>query len=117
VLCRIPDLARLLGVTSQPQQMRVYVAARPFTSFGGDLMQRLSHDAKARMVDFGVCHYMVIFEDASGRFQMFDFGPLGGDVHVGGPRLGGSEQSSKRRKGRVQGEVRHTKVSIPLPQR
>lgn len=106
-MCRIPDL----GLACRPQQLQVYVAARPFTNFAGDLMQRLPHDAKARLVDFGVCHYMVIFEDTAGRLQMFDFGPLGGDVHVGTPRLLGSEKnSSKHRKGCVQGKVRHKQV-------
>jgi hypothetical protein len=52
--------ARLFSFcSSRPQQLQVYVAARPFTSFGGDLMKRLPHEAKALLVDIGVCHYMV----------------------------------------------------------
>lgn len=47
----------------------------------------------------------VVFEDASGRYTMFDFGPIGGDVHVGGPNL---RPTGKRK--RVKGEVRHTQV-------
>ena len=53
----------------------------------------------------------VVFEDPSGRLEMFDFGPLGGDVHVNAPGLQCSGSSNKRRKRSVQGEVRHTQVS------
>ena len=57
----------------------------------------------------------VVFEDASGRLEMFDFGPLGGDVHLNAPGLQCSGNGNKRRKRSVQGEVRHTKVSSGLP--
>jgi hypothetical protein len=60
----------------------MYVAARPFTSFGGELMQRLPAQAKSLLVDAGICHYMAIVREPSGKLFMFDFGPIGGDVHV-----------------------------------
>lgn len=59
-------------------------AARPFTEFGGDLLQRLSPETKMLMVDAGICHFMVVVKQPSQRLIMFDFGPVGGDVHVGG---------------------------------
>ena len=108
-------------------------------------MQKLPCNAKARLVDFGVCHYMVrtavgcggvafipcshlvaasasfygsldmqvVFKDDSGRLEMFDFGPLGGDVHVNAPGL--QCNGNKRRKRSVQGEVRHAQVSSDPP--
>jgi hypothetical protein len=116
-MCRIQEILGLVP-RRPPKPLRVYVACRPFTSFGGNLMQKLPRGAKSRLVDFGVCHYMVVFEDpASGQLQMFDFGPLGGDVSVGTPWQSFQERgqkSGKHRKGCVQGEVRHTQVRCEL---
>lgn len=99
---------------SRPGSHEVYVAARPFTAFGGDLMQRLSPEAKSLLVDAGICHFMFILRDPRGKLTMFDFGPIGGDVHVGIP-AGGADapkqgKPSKRKSKSVQGEIRITQV-------
>ena len=71
-------------------------------------MQRLPSSAKELMVDIGVCHYMLIFEDIQGSLTMFDFGPIGGDVHVGGPDLQSPTKQPKSKT--VAGEIRTTEV-------
>lgn len=76
-------------------------------------MQRLPSNVKQLMVDIGVCHYMLIFEDAQGSLLMFDFGPIGGDVHVGGPDIQASSKQPKSKS--VAGEIRKTQVSPPSP--
>lgn len=106
--------AGMLELAADPRcPLQVYVAARPFTQFGGDLMQRLPGSAKQLMVDIGVCHYMLIFEDTKGGLTMFDFGPVGGDMHVSAPTLQGASTPSKSKA--VPGEVRHTQVRPPRP--
>jgi hypothetical protein len=102
------------GTLQRARQSEIYVAARPFTSFCGSLMDRLSGDLKALMVDAGVCHYMMVVRDARGRCIMFDFGPVGGDIHVGGgsPRLtdpAGMCPTPSRSS--APGEIRRTQVS------
>jgi hypothetical protein len=125
----------LSSSSSHGARSEVYVAARPFTEFGGDLMQRLSPEAKLLMVDAGVCHFMVIVKQPSQQMVQLDFGPIGGDVHVGGmpqtlqtasatasalnrtaaEALSGSQDraaSQKKRKSKaVPGEVRVKQVS------
>jgi hypothetical protein len=101
-------------VSDRTRQVEVYVAARPFKSFCGALMDRLSGDLKAIMVDAGVCHYMMVVRDARGRCTMFDFGPVGGDIHVGGgsPHLtdrAGTGPTPSRSS--APGEIRRTQVS------
>jgi hypothetical protein len=100
--------------TRRPRDVEVYVAARPFTSFCGSLMNKLSCDAKAMMVDAGVCHYMMVVRDARGRCTMFDFGPVGGDIHVGSPSLQLSGCSAAAgtlpHKSSAPGEIRRTQV-------
>lgn len=79
----------------------VYVAARPFESFGGDLFQRLPAPVHDLLLDVGVCHFMAIFKDrSSGRMLQFDFGPVGGDIAIDGPLgdvLKEDRQHSKRK--------------------
>ena len=77
-------------------------------------MQRLPGSAKQLMLDIGVCHYMLIFEDAKGSLSMFDFGPIGGDVHVSTPDLQGPSEQPKSKS--VAGEIRYRQVS-PFPAR
>ena len=109
----------------------VFVAARPFTSFGGDLMQRLSPEAKARMVDAGICHFMMIVKEPSNKMTMFDFGPVGGDIAIRAARMQPCTQAAsstaalgtspaqppgsaqrKRKPRAVQGEVRVKQVPL-----
>eukprot|EP00892_Ulva_mutabilis_P007275 jgi/Ulvmu1/491/UM001_0499.1 len=102
--------ADMPGLPACPQcPLQVYVAARPFNQFGGDLMQRLPGSAKELMVDIGVCHYMLIFQDVKGGLLMCDFGPIGGDVHVSTPNLQDTSMQPKSKA--VAGEVRLTKIS------
>ncbi len=49
---------------------------------------------KRCIMDMGVCHYMVLLKDPSdGSCTMWDFGPKGGDVHLGLP--GGCSRSQR----------------------
>ena len=43
------------------QPYEVFVAARPFTDFGGALLKRMSPDAKAMLVELGVCAYLLFY--------------------------------------------------------
>lgn len=104
---------------AEPAQegVQVYVAARPFTAFGGKLLQSLPDNKKALLVDAGICHYMTIFCEPSGRIVMCDFGPVGGDVHVDLGPLATAERPSAAASGKrgrkrkaVQGEVRVAEV-------
>jgi hypothetical protein len=82
----------------------------------------MSDEMKAMLVDAGICHYMCIFREPTGRMLMFDFGPVGGEVHVDlRPCLtenqanamdakNGHRHRRRRRKKAVQGEVRVTEV-------
>jgi hypothetical protein len=123
-MCRLAR--RTVAPHHRPRRgVEVFVAARPFQAFGGPLIQRMSDEMKAMLVDAGICHYMAIFREPTGRMIMFDFGPVGGDVHVDlHPCLRPTQTSTasiqdgkrkqKHRKKAVQGEVRITQVCYSL---
>lgn len=76
-------------------------------------MKRLSPDAKALMIDIGVCHFMAVLKTPDGKLMQCDFGPVGGDVHV---NMDPFEDEAKRGKKCVGGEIRITQLDeLPSP--
>ena len=63
----------------------VYVIMRPFSEFGGPTLKHVPRPVRRGLAEVGVCHYLTAFRTPDGRLLTYDFGPMGGDVHVGLP--------------------------------
>lgn len=56
----------------------VYAVVRPLRELGGPLVHSLPQATKDLMKDVGICHYLTVFKDPSGKLLQFDFGPEAG---------------------------------------
>lgn len=64
--------------------LEVYVLGRPF--YRAPFLRRVPLCVRSTFTNMGVCHYLTAFRTPDGQFHVFDFGPRGGDVHLGFPR-------------------------------
>eukprot|EP00887_Chlorella_sp_A99_P005090 scaffold25.g5090.t1 len=72
----------LCGV-AEGEGLEVYVATRPFQEFAGGLFRKLPKPLRYGVRDAGICHFFTVFRARDGTLHQFDFGPQGGDIHVG----------------------------------
>lgn len=115
---------------TDPNGLEVYVLCRPFSEFGGPLFHGLPPGGKEVLTKVGICHFVTAFRTSDGRLHAFDFGPKGGDIDLGVPRLdqhqspsfawlrpgfglgGASAGGDQRRRGRgTEGEIREECLS------
>ena len=65
--------------------------------------------------DVGVCHFMVVYKQPTGRLVQYDFGPVGRDISLGPADQGRLARLLGRRSRAVPADIRETRVG-PLIQ-